>query len=42
MEMMRLNEKLMSTTDIDENQRIFEELMKISQKMQEMRKGGVP
>ena len=42
MEMMRLNEKLMSTTDIDENQHIFEELMKISQKMQEMRKGGIP
>jgi len=42
MKMMKLNEKLMSTTDIDENQRIFEELMKISQKMQDMRKGGTP
>lgn len=31
-----LNEKLLKTTDTDENAKIFNELMKVSQKMQEM------
>ncbi len=39
MEMKRLNEEMMKTKDVEENQRIFERLMRISEKMQEMRKG---
>ena len=36
--MKNLNEKLLKTTDPDENAKIFDELMKVSQKMQEMGK----
>jgi hypothetical protein len=36
--MNKLNEKLLETTDPEENMSIFHELMTISQKMQEMGK----
>ena len=36
--MKELNEKLLNTTDPEENSRLFSELMKVSQKMQEMGK----
>ena len=36
--MKELNEKLLITTDPEENSKIFRELMKVSQKMQEMGK----
>ncbi len=36
--MKKLNEKLLKTSDPDENMKIFNELMTISQKMQEMGK----
>jgi len=36
--MKALNEKLLKTTDPDRNSKIFNELMKVSQKMQEMGK----
>jgi hypothetical protein len=36
----KLNEKLLVTTDPEENSTIFAELMKVSQKMQEMGKPG--
>lgn len=34
----RLNEKLLKTTNLEENEKIFNELIKVSQKMQEMGK----
>ncbi|MFW9988068.1 MAG: hypothetical protein ACFFC3_05390 [Candidatus Odinarchaeota archaeon] len=36
--MKELNEKLLNTSDPEENTKIFNELMKVSQKMQEMGK----
>lgn len=36
--MKKLNEKLLNATDPEENTKIFNELMEISQKMQEMGK----
>ena len=36
--MKELNEKLLKTTDPEENMKLFSELMKVSQKMQEMGK----
>ena len=36
--MKELNEKLLKTTDPEENMKVFNELMKVSQKMQEMGK----
>ena len=36
--MKELNEKLLKTTDPEENSKIFRKLMKVSQKMQEMGK----
>ncbi|MFX0105110.1 MAG: hypothetical protein ACFE75_06440 [Candidatus Hodarchaeota archaeon] len=38
--MKHLNEKLLNETDPEENAKIFNELMKISQKMQDMGKSG--
>ena len=38
LKMKNLNEKLLITTDPEENSKIFRELMKVSQKMQEMGK----
>ncbi|MFW9880884.1 MAG: hypothetical protein ACFFG0_48100 [Candidatus Thorarchaeota archaeon] len=38
--MKLLNEKLLDTTDPEENAKIFNELIKISQKMQAIGKGG--
>ena len=38
--MKLLNEKLLKVTDPEENTKIFNELMKISQKMQDMGKSG--
>ena len=38
--MKKLNEKLLNTTDPEENAKIFNELMEISQKMQEMGKSS--
>jgi len=35
-----LNEKLLTTKDPEENVKIFNELMKVSQKMQDMGKSG--
>ena len=35
-----LNEKLLQTVDPEENSKIFNELMKVSQKMQDMGKPG--
>ncbi|MFX1418256.1 MAG: hypothetical protein ACFE9N_04970 [Promethearchaeota archaeon] len=35
-----LNEKLLNTLDPEENSKIFNELMKVSQKMQDMGKTG--
>jgi len=37
-ELKKLNQKLMAATDILENQRLFNDLMKLTKKMQEMRK----
>ncbi|MFX1363894.1 MAG: hypothetical protein ACFFCE_14060 [Promethearchaeota archaeon] len=39
-QMKELNEKLSKITDPEENAKIFDELMKISQKMQDMGKIG--
>ena len=38
LKMKELNEKLLKTTDPEENMKVFNELMKVSQKMQEMGK----
>ena len=38
LKMKSLNEKLLITTDPEENSKIFRELMKVSQEMQEMGK----
>jgi hypothetical protein len=38
--MKKLNDKLLVSTDPEENRRIFNELIKVSQKMQEMGKAG--
>lgn len=38
--MKELNEKLLKTADPEENTKIFSELMKVSQKMQEMGKSS--
>ncbi|NVM35644.1 MAG: hypothetical protein HWN81_08610 [Candidatus Lokiarchaeota archaeon] len=38
LKMKNLNEKLLITTDPEENSKVFSELMKVSQKMQEMGK----
>ena len=40
LKMKSLNEKLLVTTDPEENSKIFSELMKVSQKMQEMGKSS--
>ncbi|MFX1502210.1 MAG: hypothetical protein ACFFDH_14705 [Promethearchaeota archaeon] len=39
-QMKELNKKLLETTDPEENAKIFNNLMKVSQKMQDMRKDG--
>lgn len=41
MELKKINDKLMGTEDPDENERLFRELMKISDRMQAMRKGEI-
>ena len=41
MELTKINQKLMATKDVKEKQKIFEELMKITQRMQSMREGGI-
>lgn len=41
MKLKELNKKLMITKDPDENKKLYQELMKISQKMQEMRDNGL-
>ena len=38
LKMKELNEKLLKTRDPEENMKVFNELMKVSQKMQEMGK----
>lgn len=38
MEMKKLNEKLMTIEDPEENKKLFKELMKISDRMQSMRR----
>jgi len=39
MKMKEINEKMIATSDVEENQKLFEELMDISARLQEMRKG---
>ena len=39
MKMKEINDKMIATSDVEKNQRLFEELMDISNKLQEMRKG---
>ena len=39
MQIKKINDKMLATEDLDENERLFRKLMEISKRMQNMRRG---